>query len=303
MPCSRTPKWMLRPLYSLVKKSPAPSKTRLVLLDLARSAEPPTSQGIFCARALGTLPELSRVAMPFGSAGKFGRFLSEPSGSARRCILPRRGAVEVGGVGDKAGHHVLAEGPACRAVEGDAIVVVDPAEIRKREVPGERGGFAPDAFHQVSIAADGIDAKVEKIEARLIEIRGQPFSGDGHADTVGDALAKRAGGGFNARGDVRFRVSGSAAAELAEALDLVHWNGKVLLHFAFCIYGADTCEMQRGIEKHGSMAGGENEAIAIGPERVGGLIGKKTLPQGKTHCRQSHASPRMARLRPLHRVT
>src|SRR5246127_5174786 len=83
---------MLRPLYSLVKKSPAPSKTRFVLLDLARSAEPPTSQGIFCARALRTLPELSRVAMPLGSAGKLGRFLSQPSGRGRFCILLRRPA-------------------------------------------------------------------------------------------------------------------------------------------------------------------------------------------------------------------
>src|SRR6266852_8047021 len=83
---------MLRPLYSLVKKSPAPSKTRFVLLDLARSAEPPTSQGIFCARALRTLPELSRVAIPLGSAGKFGRFLSQPSGRARHFILARRAA-------------------------------------------------------------------------------------------------------------------------------------------------------------------------------------------------------------------
>src|SRR5258707_8443428 len=73
-------------------KSRAPAKARLVLLNLPRSPEPPTSQGIFCARALRTLPELSRVAMPLGSAGKLGRFLSQPSGRARFCILLRRAA-------------------------------------------------------------------------------------------------------------------------------------------------------------------------------------------------------------------
>src|SRR5215472_3835710 len=80
---------MLRPLYSFGKKSPAPSKVRLVLLDLARSAEPPTIQGMFLARAFRVLPELSRVAMPLGSAGKTGRSLSQPSGRSRDFILVR----------------------------------------------------------------------------------------------------------------------------------------------------------------------------------------------------------------------
>src|SRR6516225_2610750 len=89
MPCSRTPKWTLRPANSSGKNSPAPSNTRLLLLDLARSAEPPTSQGIFWARAFRVLPELSRVAMPLGSAGKAGRLLSQPSGRSRDFILVR----------------------------------------------------------------------------------------------------------------------------------------------------------------------------------------------------------------------
>src|SRR6059036_2746843 len=37
-------------------------------VGLARSADPPTSQGIFLARAFRVFPEDSRVAMPFGSA-------------------------------------------------------------------------------------------------------------------------------------------------------------------------------------------------------------------------------------------
>ena len=52
----------------------------MVLFDGPRSAEPPRNQGMFCARTLSTLPEASRPAMPFGSAGKTGRLRSQPSG-------------------------------------------------------------------------------------------------------------------------------------------------------------------------------------------------------------------------------
>ncbi len=50
------------------------------------------------------------------------------------------------------------------------------------------------------------------------------------------------------------------------------------------------------------MAGGENEAIAIGPERVGGIIAKKTLPQGIDHGSQTHGSAGMAGVGLLHGV-
>ena len=38
----------------------------------------------------------------------------------------------------------------------DAVVVVDPAEIRKLEMSGERCGFVADAFHHVAVAAQRV---------------------------------------------------------------------------------------------------------------------------------------------------
>ena len=52
----------------------------MVLVEGARSAEPPISQGTFLATALRTLPDESRLATPLASAGKVGRSLSQPSG-------------------------------------------------------------------------------------------------------------------------------------------------------------------------------------------------------------------------------
>ncbi len=98
MPCSRMPKCSTRP----AKGSPfqffvdrifgmnegAPSI--VVLLEPARSAEPPQSSGIRPAIALMTAPDALRVATPLGSAFQLGRSLSQPSGRVRVCIRSNR---------------------------------------------------------------------------------------------------------------------------------------------------------------------------------------------------------------------
>src|SRR5437899_8215310 len=77
--CSRIPKWRFFPPRLPAWKLPAPSYVRVVLFDGPRSAEPPSSHGMFCASTLSTLPEASRPAMPLGSAGKTGRLRSHRS--------------------------------------------------------------------------------------------------------------------------------------------------------------------------------------------------------------------------------
>jgi hypothetical protein len=84
--CSRIPKWKLRPERSSAWKSPAPSNVSRVLVDGARSAAPPSSHGTFRAIAFSTWAELSRLAIPLGSAGNSGISPSHPSGSSRRWI-------------------------------------------------------------------------------------------------------------------------------------------------------------------------------------------------------------------------
>jgi len=74
------------------------------------------------------------------------------------------------------------------------------------------------------------------------------------------------------------------------------------LDFAVFIYGADTGEMQRGVEKHGSVAGGEDETIAIGPEGIGGIIAKKILPERIDDGSQTHGGAGMAGVGLLHGV-
>ncbi len=68
------------------RKSPAPSNVRRVLVDGARSAEPPMSHGHVLGDRVEHLADASRPATPLASAGKTGMSLSQPSGSSRCCI-------------------------------------------------------------------------------------------------------------------------------------------------------------------------------------------------------------------------
>src|SRR5579864_7512676 len=169
-------------------------------------------------------------------------------------------------------------------------------------MPCEGSAFAADAFHQVAIAADGVDVEIEELEARLVEIGGQPFCSNSHSDAVGNSLAERAGGGFDAGGDVRFGMTGSAAAELAKSLDFVHGDRKFFLNFTIFVYGAHAREVQCGIKKHGGVAGGENETITIGPEGIGGIVAEKILPERINHGSQTHGSAGMPGVGLLHGV-
>src|SRR6516225_1154647 len=84
--CSRIPKCRFLPPGVSAWKLPAAAKVNAVLLDGARSAEPPSNQGMFWASTFNTFPDASRPASPFGSAGNDGRLRSQPAGNSRRCI-------------------------------------------------------------------------------------------------------------------------------------------------------------------------------------------------------------------------
>ena len=66
-------------------KSPTSANSSSVLVEGARSAEPPSSQGTCLATWLSTLPDEARLAMPLASAGKGLMSASQPSGNSRRC--------------------------------------------------------------------------------------------------------------------------------------------------------------------------------------------------------------------------
>ena len=132
---------------------------------------------------------------------------------------------DVPAIGAEARADILAESEVGAALDGDVIVVVDPAEIVQAEMTGEGCRFRADALHHVAVAADRIDAVVENLEARPVIAGAQPFARDRHPQAHGDALSERAGGGLDARRQMIFGMAGCPAVELAEALDIVERNG------------------------------------------------------------------------------
>ncbi len=87
---------------------------------------------------------------------------------------------------------------------------------------GDRSGFVRNPpFHQIAVAAQREHVEIEQIELGLIKMRRQPPRSDGHADAIAAALAERTGRSFHAAGHNRFRMTGTAAADLPELLDLI----------------------------------------------------------------------------------
>ena len=198
---------------------------------------------------------------------------------------------------------VFGEGEAGVAVDGDAVVVVEQAEVVELEVSGERRGFGGNAFHHAAVAADGVDFVVEeRLEARAAEVRGHPLLGDGHADGVADALAERAGGGFDSGGRFLLGVPRRAAAELPKEFELFERERRAIDGVAVFVAIADPGEVDECVEQHRGVAVREHEAIAVGPLRLRGVVAEELIPQRVGDGSEAHRRARMPRIRLLNRI-
>src|SRR5262249_44451502 len=114
-------------------------------------------------------------------------------------------------VPQESGGDVLGEGDARVPLDGDVVVVVDPAEVIEPEVPGERGRLRSHPLHQAAVTDYGVDVVIEDGKAGLVVTAGEPLAGDGHAHAGRSALPERTGGGLDARDPVIFGVPGRLA--------------------------------------------------------------------------------------------
>src|SRR6516162_9351953 len=115
---------------------------------------------------------------------------------------------------DEAGGHIVAESEFRVPLDGDVVVVVDPAKVREFQVAGQGGRLGRDAFHHAAIPAQGIDVEVDQVfKASLVEVGSLPAAGDGHTNTVGQPLPERAGRGLDTAGPAVFGMAGATAVE------------------------------------------------------------------------------------------
>jgi hypothetical protein len=173
------------------------------------------------------------------------------------------------------------------AVDGGVVVVEQDGQLVQAETPGDRGGLVADALHQAAVAGDHPGAVVDDVVA---EPGGQVALGHGHADGGGDALAQGAGGGLDARGMAVFGVAGGVGTPLPEVLDLLHRHG------------LEAGQVQQGIDQHRPMAGGEHEAVAVGPVWLGGVVLEELGPEHGGHVGHAHGHPLVPGFRLMDRV-
>jgi len=128
------------------------------------------------------------------------------------------------------------------------------------------------------------------IDQPVAECGIQVAFGDGEAHRIGDALAERAGRGLDALGVAEFRVARRLRAELTEGLEIVERHVPVAQ------------KMQQRIEQHRAMAGGEDEAVAVGPCGVGGIEFHELGEQHGGHVGGAHRQARMAGIGFLDRI-
>ncbi len=185
--------------------------------------------------------------------------------------------------------HVLGEGEIGRAVDRDAVVVVEHVELAEAEMPRQRARLRRHTFHQVAIAGDHPGLVVDDLETFAIESRRQPPFGDRHPHRVAHTLSERTGRGLHPGGVAVFRMAGRLGVQLPKVLQLFHRQ-------------VVTTQVQQRVDQCRGMATGEHETVAVGPLGICRIVAQKPSPEGVGHGRLAHGRSRMTTLRGLHHV-
>ena len=186
----------------------------------------------------------------------------------------------------EAADHVVAERQARRAVDRDAVVVVDRAEPPEPQVSRQRRRLVRDALHQVAVARDHPGAVVDELGADGVA---QEPLGDRHADRVGEPLAERAGGDLDPRRDADLGVARRAALELAKPAEVVDATGRsrsgAAASTAGSTRGRTTARTGRGRASAGRRDRGEARARRA----------RRRAAQAPSPCRCGRSAPPPAR--------
>ena len=133
--------------------------------------------------------------------------------------------------------------------------------------------------------ADIMDA--EAVDDVVAELGGEHALGERETDGGGDALAEGTGGGLDARRDEALGVARRLRMELAEALQLIQRHLRI------------AGEIEKRVEQHRAVAGRQDEAVAVGPVRVGRIEFQVAREQDRGDVGHAHRHAGMAGLRLL----
>ena len=230
------------------------------------------------------------------SVGRSGGGLEDLEGSRQHfLIVGVAHAHDVPAIGDEARCHVVAEGQCGIALNGDVVVVVDPAQIRELQVTGQRGRFAAHALHHAAVASQRIYVVVEHVESRPVEILRHP---------LGRRWPSR-------RWWQRLGPSGPVVVSMPDVQRYSGWPGhllsscrKFLMSSSVTLTspsvsysrvdGLHLGQVQQRIQQHRRVAHRQHEAVAIGPDWIVRIEPQELLPQAIGHRRHRHGRSWMA---------
>jgi hypothetical protein len=204
-------------------------------------------------------------------------------------IIAVRDTLRVPAVGIEPPRHILRPRHRGRTIELDPVVVVQDDELAKPQVPGQAGRLRGDPLLHVAVGRDDVGPMIDDRVVQAVELLAQAALRDGHPDGIRKALAERAGGGLDARGEAVFRVARRDAAPLAEGLQIIERDG---------VAG----QVQERVEQHAGVARAQDEPVAIRPVRVGRGVAQEACPEDVRHRRGTHGGARVSRVRLLDRV-
>ena len=134
------------------------------------------------------------------------------------------------------------------AVELDPVVIHDGHDVVELVGTAEHGRFPDLAFLNFAVAQHHVGAR-----RALVQPRGEP-----HADGQRQSLAQRSGGGFERRQEAHIRMALVNRTELAQRVELV--------------LGTIAAFRHHRVQDRAAVPFGKNEAVAIRPLGVGGIV-------------------------------
>ena len=152
---------------------------------------------------------------------------------------------------------------------------------------GEGRRLVANPLHQVAVRGDHPGPVVDDLVA---ETGREDALGERHPDRRRDALSERPGRGLDPRRVAVFRVTGGAAAELAEPADLVHRHVGI------------AGQVKQRVKQHRAVAGGQDEPVPVGPIRRRRVEFQVTREQHGRRVGHAHRHSGMAGLRRFDRV-
>jgi hypothetical protein len=161
------------------------------------------------------------------------------------------------------------------------VVVVQHRQLAEAQVAGEARRLRGDALLEVAVRRDDVGPVVHDLVVALVELAREAPLGDRHADRVREALAERASGGLDTRGEPAFREAGRARAPQPELHELLE-------------HEAVAGHMEQRVQEHRGVPRRQHEAVTVRPIRVRRGVPEEAGPEHIGHRCRAHRRTRVA---------